>query len=286
MADVTIVILSFNTATLTIRAVESCLALHSPDIQVVVVDNASTDDTVPALQKLLKKEKRLSLLTLKENLGFAAGNNAALKSIQTPYTFLLNSDAYFSPDFQLDVLLTYMNDHDDVGVVSPFVQLPTGQLDPASHRGFPTPWNAVCYFSGLETVTKNTRFAPWFGGYHQTWKDRTTVHDIEACTGAAMLVRTKAIEEVGLFDEAFFMYGEDLDWCYRFWQKNWKIVFYPDEIVMHDKHSSGLKKGHSHSRHAFYEAMKLFYKKHYRDRYPSFVYTLTMFGIDIKERLS
>ena len=291
---ITIIILSFNTQELTVRAVHSCLEGRYKDIRVVVVDNNSSDDTVSALKTIEKKDSRLEVIARTVNDGFSKGNNIALSKVTSEFCMLLNSDAHIDEGSDLEELVSYMKEHSDVGMVTPHVVLGNGKTDPASHRGFPTPWNAFTYFTGLEKLMRKSQL---FGGYHQTWKDLSTIHEVGACTGAAMFVRTNAMKEVGLLDEQFFMYGEDLDWCYRFEEKGWKVIFHPSVIVHHDKHTSGIKKTkhvgkneqskqiQQRSRDAFYDAMKLFYKKHYAHVYPSFLQSLTFFGISVVRKI-
>ncbi|MEP7166970.1 MAG: glycosyltransferase family 2 protein [Candidatus Woesebacteria bacterium] len=284
MAKITIIILNFNTKDLTVRAIESCLSLSYPNIDVVVVDNASSDDSVSAFKSLQKKDTRLHVIASETNVGFAGGNNLALREVDSDYVMLLNSDAYFAAKSDLETALDFMDQYKDIGMLSPYVTLGSGKIDPACHRGFPSPWNAWSYFLGLE---KYTRSIPGlnrlFGGYHQTWKNLNVIHDIDACTGAAMILRREAIEEIGLLDEQFFMYGEDLDWCFRLKEEEWRIVFFPHLHVIHDKHSSGLKKKHEKSKDAFYEAMKLFYKKH--DLGPPWMENLVLVGIHVLSKI-
>lgn len=280
MAKLTIVILNYNTKDLTVRAIQSCLDLHYKDIQIIVVDNASTDGSVDTFHQIEKNEARVSVISLQENNGFAAGNNVALKKVTSDYVMLLNSDAYFPSDENIETALDFLDHYTDIGVLSPYVKLGNGKIDPASHRGFPYPLNSLFYFAGLE---KLKGFGRIFGGYHQTWKDLSTIHDIDACTGAAMVIRKTALDEVGLLDERFFMYGEDLDWCFRFKAADWRIIFFPSLTVIHDKHSSGLKKRASKSKDAFYDAMKLFYKKH--DLGPSWMENLVLIGIYLLSKI-
>lgn len=280
MAKLSIVILNYNTKDLTVRSIQSCLDLMYKDLEIFIVDNASTDDSVKAFHKLAQKDDRVKVIVSPENVGFAGGNNIALREVESEFVMLLNSDAYFPKDQDLEIALDFMEQYKDIGVLTPYVKLGSGKIDPACHRGFPSPWNAVSYFAGFEKTGILPRI---FGGYHQTWKNKTTIHDIDACTGAAMIMRREAIEEVGLLDEQFFMYGEDLDWCYRFKENEWRVVFFPHVVVIHDKHSSGLKKKHGKSQEAFYEAMKLFYKKH--DLGPSWMENLVLVGIHFLSKI-
>lgn len=280
MNRLTIIILNYNTKELTQRAVQSVLDLPYKEIQITVVDNNSSDGSTEVLQSLQKRETRVRFVALESNNGFAAGNNVALKDVSSDYVMLLNSDAFFPNDSDVETALDFLDQYQDIGMVTPLVKLGNQKVDPASHRGFPTPWNALCYFAGLEKLGILKRL---FGGYHQTWKDLSAIHDIDACTGAAMIIRREALEEVGLLDERFFMYGEDLDWCYRFKEDEWRIVFYPALTVIHDKHSSGLKKGHSKTKEAFYDAMKLFYQKH--DLGPAWMENLVLAGIHLLSKI-
>lgn len=271
MNRLSIVILNYNTKNLTLRAVRSAVEKTTNDTTVVVVDNASTDGSVQVLEELSKTTNRLSITTLPKNIGFAGGNNVALRTITSTYIMLLNSDATIDTGSVADAL-DFMDQYQDIGILAPYIRLPSGAIDPACHRGFPTPWNAFCYFSGLERLCAPIPVLNRLtGGYHQIWKRARTFHDIDACSGAAMIVRKSALDEVGLLDEQFFMYGEDLDWCYRFRMHEWRILFYPELTIMHTKHSSGIKPTSSEARAAkqvtraaFFDAMELFFRKHHR----------------------
>lgn len=254
-----ILIVNYNTPKLTERAIDSALTNIDISCSVYVVDNASTDDSRHILEDRYARNPQVHILSQDKNLGFAGGNNKALAQISTPFIFLLNSDAYFLPDTKLSTLIERMRSQQDIAVSTPDVLLASGQRDPACHRGLATPWNAACYFLGLEKIGF---FPTLFAGYHLLQKDFQSAHEIDACSGAAMLVRKTAMDQIGLFDERFFMYGEDLDWCFRFQQGGWKIFFDPAVTVIHEKHSSGIKKKDTVTRFAFYDAMRLYYKKH------------------------
>ncbi|EKE13161.1 MAG: Glycosyl transferase family 2, partial [uncultured bacterium] len=150
-------------------------------------------------------------------------------------------------------------------------------LDPASHRGMPTPWAAFTYFAKLEKLFPKSRL---FGRYHQGWKNLKATHEVDVISGAFFLVRRQVIETVGVFDEGYFMYGEDVDWCMRIRKAGYKIAFVPSTKTFHVKSQSGRaketgdirdrKESKKLSNHYFWETMKLFYQKHYRNRYPRF----------------
>ncbi len=282
--EITIVLVNYNGW----YWLEKCLGSFSsvqhwsPDpekswIKTIVVDNGSNDDSV---RKIKHNFPWVKVLALPKNLGFSGGNNVGIQAVDTSYVMLLNTDTEFFPGTDLWELIEVFNREGRVGIVSPKVVLDSGELDHACHRGFPTPWNALTYFSGL-----SRRFpkAKWLTGYEMSWADLKTRHEIDCCTGAAMLVKKGAIDEVGLLDESYFMYGEDIDWCYRFREKGWKIIYDPAVIVRHHKHKSGLgKEGEWETKlrttEAFFEAMKQFIRKFYSQRYPVFI-RLAIFAV-------
>ncbi len=292
MTRLSIILLSYNTRIYLSKALQSIEVQKQKDWEVIVVDNASSDDSV----EMVKKEfPWVRVIKNKENLGFAVGNNIGIRNAQGQYIMLMNSDAELRNTHPLTVLLDYLDAHHDVAVVSPKVILADGSLDQASHRGIPTPWNALTYYAGLEKLFHTFPLLNRFtGGYHQIWKAINTIHEIDACTGAAMIVRASAIDEVGLLDEQFFMYGEDLDWCYRIKKAGWKIVFYPHVEVLHHKNKSGIardahhpeahhikKRSHTH----FFDTMVLFYDKHYLSTYPKIIQSLVHGGIRVIQKL-
>lgn len=274
------------------KALLSIEAQKQSDWEVIVVDNASTDGSMEMVKKTFPWVRTIAN---KENMGFAAGNNVGIRVAKGQYIMLMNSDAELYVNFPLTEILEYMDVHKDVGIVSPKVVLRDGSLDNACHRGEPSPWNALTYYSGLERMFGYTPLLNRIvGGYHQTWKSHNTIHDIDACTAAAIIVRATAIDEVGLLDEQFFMYGEDLDWCLRFKKGGWRIVFYPHVHVLHHKNKSGIARDDDHPEkhrikkrtHAhFFDTMVLFYDKHYLSAYPRVVQALVHGGIRVIQRL-
>ncbi|PIR59093.1 MAG: glycosyltransferase family 2 protein [Candidatus Pacebacteria bacterium CG10_big_fil_rev_8_21_14_0_10_56_10] len=238
-------------------------------IRVVVVDNGSNDGSTELVKESFGWAR---LVALPDNQGFAAGNNRALQDLDTPYVMLLNSDVESTADTDIDTLLRYLDRHPQVAVVTPRLVFPTGQLDPACHRGEPTPWASLTYFLGLERLFPHSKL---WGRYHQWYRDLSAVHQVDACSGAAMLVRAAAISKVGLLDERFFMYAEDLDWCRRFRQAGYQVVYHPEVTMVHHKYKSGLDSSSGRvaakTQEYFYDTMLQYYDKHYRHRYPSWL---------------
>jgi len=268
--DLSIIILNYNGKAWLEKLLPSLQSnwLNHTTLQaeVVVVDNASTDDSVA----FVKKQTGVRLICSDRNGGFAGGNNLAIRNNSANYLMLLNSDTEFLPiASNLDILIKYMNEAPSVGIITPLLVLDDGKLDPACHRGEPTPWAAFTYFTGLERLFPKSR---WFGQYHQTYQSMATIHDIDACTGAALVVRNEAILKVGVLDERFFMYAEDLDWCKRFREAGYRVVFHPGVKVVHHKYRSGLANEDEmikrDTRKWFYDTMLQYYDKHYNSRCP------------------
>lgn len=274
--DLEIIILTYNSGFWLKKTLST---LHTFYLQksrltyrVTVVDNHSEDDTL----KILKNEfPWINVVSLEENHGFAHGNNQALKHSEATYTLLLNSDMEATEATDFDTLVAFMEQEPKVGICTPRIEFLDGSIDPACHRGEPTPWAAVTYFSGLaKYFPKST----WLAQYHQTFKDFSHIHTIDACSGAAMLIRKTALEQVGLFDERFFMYAEDLDLCRRFRDAGYLIVYNPTVTIIHHKYKSGIrgssKKIARETRQHFYDTMLQYYDKHYAKQYPAFMRSL------------
>lgn len=283
--DLEIIILSYNSQfwlKKTLQTLKQYYLAHTIfSVQVTVVDNKSEDETVPMLNKEFPWVK---LIKLTENKGFAAGNNQALKQSKARYVMLMNSDIESTKQSNLDILLKFMDMHPDVGVITPKVVFTNGKLDPACHRGEPTLPASFYYFFGLEQLFPESET---FGAYHQSYKSLETIHTIDACSGAAMIVRREAMQKVGLLDEQFFMYAEDLDWCKRFRENGYLITYHPSVSVIHHKYKSGIKglskKIARKTKHHFYDTMLQYYDKHYADKYPKFVRELVKYFTIIKK---
>jgi len=284
--DLAIVVLNFNTQfwlKKTLQSVkEAYLDRAKYQVEVIVVDNASDDGSPEMVEKEFKWVK---LIRSGGNIGFAAGNNVALRNITARYSMLLNSDTEFHTSSNLDVLIKYLDDHPEVGMITPRVELPNGSLDPACHRGEPTPWASLTYFAGLEKLFPSS---PMFGQYHQIFKNLDEIHEIDACTGAAMIFPTKFMQnKVGYLDEMFFMYAEDIDWCRRFREAGKTIVYHPGVKITHHKYKSGIKSSSTRLakkvHNMFYDTMLMYYDKWYGDKYPKFIRTLLKTFLFIKK---
>jgi GT2 family glycosyltransferase len=292
--DLSVILLSYNTRDITLKTLASLGRAIGADkplkIEVIVVDNASTDGSGEAIRQLQAEpiaSYQLQAIYNKENVGFSKGNNIGLKQAAGKYVLFLNSDMIVD-DLRLSELITYLDIHPKVGVLTPRVELSSGQIDPASHRGFPTVWRSLCYFMGLERLSASLSMTRGvFGGYHMLDKDLNVEHEIDACTGAFLLVRGDLVRKVGGFDEQFFMYGEDLDLCYQVKALGYQVIWYPHQKVTHLKYSSGLGSSTPETRKQirwhFYDAMEKFYLKHYSPTHNALINRMIISLIHIKK---
>lgn len=268
--DLSIIIVSFNTKDLLRICLRSLQNIRSKGLrwEIIVVDNGSGDDSVG----MVKKEfPDVILIELSNNQGFACANNLGIKKSSGSYVLLLNSDTEVNSS-AIGSVLEFLIQHKEAGAATCKLLLPSGTIDPACHRGFPTPWASLTYVVGLENIFPQSRI---FGRYHLGYMDMSSIHEIDSPSGAFYMVCRKVIEEVGLLDENFFMYGEDLDWSYRIKNVGWKIYYVPSASILHRKKQSGRENADSDikkkTNRYFYETMKFFYKKHYQHRYSPFV---------------
>lgn len=284
-----IIIVSFNTRQLLDDCLAAIAAADTPPggLEVIVVDNASQDGSQ---EMVAQKYPDMRLLALSENLGFAAANNRGTAVAQGDYILFLNSDTRIDPD-ALAKPLAYMRGQPQIGALTVRLVYPSGQRDPDNHRGFPTPWNAVCHFSGLSKLFPQN---PIFNGYFQGYADFHQSHAVDVIAGSYMLMPRSLVDELGGWDETYFFYGEDIDFCYRIRQTGRQIVYYPHVTVLHYKGaSSGLRKESADIARPPKEtrvkvakesvrAMQLFYQKFYSEQYPPLVTGLVLAGIRLR----
>lgn len=287
-ATLAVVILNYNRVDLLLACLNSIVQHPTRcHLDLWVVDNGSQDGSV---ERVREQFPAVHLIASPYNGGYAYGNNLALRRIINPapgsppppdYVLLLNNDTLV-PAGALDGLVDYLEHHADVGVVGPKLLLPNGQLDLACRRSFPTPLVASYRMIGLSRLFPKH---PHFGRYNMTYLDPDVETDVDSVVGACMLLRTSVIQEVGLLDERFFMYGEDLDWAYRIKSYGWRIVYYPRVRVWHYKGAASSRRAFSSIR-AFYDAMRWFHRKHFAATTPAFLNWLIATGITCKEMLA
>lgn len=274
--DLSIIIVNYNTKELTLQCLESIYEFNTriSSFEIFVVDNNSTDGSVKAIKQQFKN---VILIENRDNVGFSKANNQAIKQAKGEYVLLLNSDTIIKEN-TLSVMLQYMQQNHSVGAAGCEVLLPDGKLDKACHRGFPTPSASFYYMLGLAKKYPNN---PKFNEYHKSYYNMRKIHEIDCLVGAFMIVRAETIQQVGMLDEKFFMYGEDIDWCYRIKEAGWKIIYNPTVSIIHYKGASSRRKPVKIV-YEFHRAMFLFHKKHYTSKYSMFTNGIVYTGIAAK----
>jgi N-acetylglucosaminyl-diphospho-decaprenol L-rhamnosyltransferase len=285
--DLGVVILNYNTRDVLRECLRSLAKTRGVDVELVVVDNASTDGSAEMVRAefLDAAFPKTRLLVSPMNGGFAYGNNLALREFlarpNPPCALmLLNSDTVVPPD-ALRQLLDFLDAHPDAGIVGPKLVLRDGSLDLACRRSFPTPQVSLYRMVGLSKLFPKSKR---FGKYNLTYLDENATAPVDAVVGAAMLIRTAALQQVGVLDERFFMYGEDLDLALRLKQKGWNVYYFPRATILHYKRESSRRS--KKAQIEFYRAMYLFYAKHYRATTPFYLDWLVLSGIALKGGLA
>jgi len=284
-----VIIVSHNTKNIT----KKCLSYlkknfdkYPLESEIIVVDSHSTDGSAAMLEEERKRLKNLKIILLKENVGYGKANNVGIKRAKGEFVLLLNSDVYVQDLDFLD-LINFFDTVSNLGALTVKIKLKNNLIDPASHRGLPTPWRSFCYFSKLERLTRKIFLLNrLFGGYHLTYHNLEKIHPVEVISGAFFFTRRDILVKVGGFDEDYFLYGEDVDLCYRIKETGYSILYYPLWEVIHLKSVSGLKSKDSikklNTTFHFFNAMKIFYQKHYQSRYSFFISWLVNKILDYK----
>ena len=265
------IIVNYNAGPLLRKCVDSLLACPL-DIEIIVVDNASSDASLDGLQDL----SQVCVIRNPANVGFAAACNIGVQASSAPFLLFLNPDCFFQPD-AIATLLAGLQSGDRVGMVGGLLVNEDGTEQGGGRRAVPTPWRSFVRAFHLH------RFADrWPKLFYDFYLHKQPLPagpiEVEAISGACMLVKREAMTDVGILDECYFLHCEDLDWCLRFRQKNWKILFVPDAPI---SHTLGACSG---SRRLFVEwhkhkGMVRFYRKFFRYQYPGALMWLVTLGV-------
>ena len=296
--DLSIVILNYNSQDYLQKCLSSIYKskLDKLKIEVIIVDNNSTDNSIQLAQNLVDNNQKITTkyLLLTDNKGFAHGNNEGVKKINPSTRFVL----FLNPDTIVDQstlknMIEFFNSDKKVDAATCYITLAlTGKMQPECHRGFPTPWRAFCYFSGLSKLFPKSRI---FAGYFLGHLDTSKVHQIEACVGAFIMVKYQVGQKISWWDEDYFFYGEDLDFCYQLKKKGYHLFFNPTCKITHFQGvSSGLVSKSQHlskatrgtkikTAQASVNAMKIFYEKNLIKNYPKPIQKIVMWGIKLLE---
>ena len=293
MLDLGIIIVNYNTADLLRDCLHSIQQSQGEfSYQVCVVDNASSDDSVAMVRREFPE---VYVIASPMNEGFSTANNHGLRyfgfeqsrgfkpgedSGSPRYVLLLNPDTRLPPT-ALATMLNFMSATLDAGAAGPKLLLLDGSLDLACRRSFPTPEVSFYHQIGLSRLFPNN---PRFARYNMTHLDPDELTEVDSVVGAFMMVRAEAIQQAGLMDETYFMYGEDLDWAYNIKQQGWKIYYNPAASVLHVKRAAS--SASEKAQIEFYRAMEIFYRKHYAASTTFWLHWLILFGIRLKWKLT
>ncbi len=265
MKKLSVIIVSYNVcyyleqALLSVR--KAITRLPAP-VEIFVVDNNSADHSVAMLQQRFPEVK---LIINQQNFGFAKANNQALRQATGEYVLLLNPDTVVEEDTFLKCC-SFMDEHSEAGGLGVKMLDGTGRYLPESKRGLPTPWVGFYKIAGLTNLfPQSEKFARYYLGH----LDKNQTQEVEVLAGAFMFLRSAVLTKIGLLDEAFFMYGEDVDLSYRIRQANFKNFYFPHTRIIHYK---GKSTRHSSLNYVyvFYNAMAIFYRKHFSGRLASY----------------
>lgn len=278
-----IIILNYNSGNYLKKCLESlsCSSLPLNKFEIIIVDNGSTDNSISLAKNLKLLNSRFYLLD--SNSGFSAGNNQGIKisNQHSKYLLFLNPDTVVEPHTLTKMIEFFNSDLKPDAATCKINLAKTGQIQPECHRDFPTPIAAFLHFSGLSSRT-----------YFMQYLDYAKTQKINACVGAFLMVKKRVGESIGWWNEKYFFYGEDLDFCYKLKQKNYRLYYYPGTSITHYQGiSSGIKKTESvasrqtriRSALASTQAMRIFYQENLFKNYSFPVRFLVLSGIKLLE---
>ncbi|NLT77248.1 MAG: glycosyltransferase family 2 protein [Planctomycetes bacterium] len=255
-SSISIVIVSFNVETLLKECLESLYReTTEAAFDIWVVDNHSRDNSV---QMVKDSFPDVHLIENDRNLGFPKANNQAVVRSTSDYILLLNPDTIVR-DGAIDKMVRFMDEHPDVGVSGCRVLNEDGSLQLACRRSIPTPRVAFYRLTGLSRLFPNSKT---MARYNLTYLDPNEPHEVDAVSGAFLVIRKSVVDVIGVLDENFFIYGEDMDWCLRAKKAGWKVMYYPHAQILHYK-GVGCKTNNLKTTYEFYRAMVLFHRKHF-----------------------
>ena len=271
--ELTVVIVNYRVKYLleqTLRSVEQ--AMQGIAGEVIVVDNLSGDDSIAFSRE---RHPGVTYIENQENVGFARANNQAIMQARGEYTLILNPDTIITPRCLQDGI-AWMRSHPKCGAIGARMMDGNGVFLPESKRSFPTPWVSFCKIFGLSKLFPRS---PWFAKYHLRYLSDLEPQCIDILSGAYMLCRTNVLQQLGGFDEDFFMYGEDIDLSYRIVKAGYENWFLPTPMV-HYKGESTHKDSMRYVR-VFYDAMLIFYRKHF-PRFNVIFYPIVKLGVMVR----
>ncbi|HMX46992.1 MAG TPA: glycosyltransferase family 2 protein [Candidatus Obscuribacter sp.] len=258
--NVSIVIVNWKTPLLLARCLDSLKEDPQYDtFELIVVDNNSGDESVPMLKE---KYPFVRLIENKDNAGFSRGCNQAIEIARGRNVLLLNPDSVSVKD-AISTMSKYLDDHPEVGAVGPRVLNPDGSLQLACRRAFPS---VQASFFRLTYLSKLFPNHPAVSRYNMTFADPDQFLDVDALSGSCMMLRRQVIDKIGLLDEDIFMFGEDIDWCWRVKEAGYRVMYIPTASVFHI-HGAASRKRPVGTTINLHKGMEVFYRKHLAKNY-------------------
>jgi hypothetical protein len=267
--DLSIVIVNHNTKKLTTQTVQAVFdTTKNITYEIIVADNSTKNDEVFDMN-----DERVHIIPGLENKGFGNACNIGANIAIGRYVLFLNSDTIMQED-TLEKCVNYMDKNSDIGCLGIKTFLRDGSFDHGCKRGFPTPFNSFCYVTKLDKLFPKSKR---FGGYRLSYLSIDETNEVDSVSGAFMLIPKNLLDKTGGFDETIFMYGEDIDLCYRIKMMGLKVVYYADANMIHLKGQSGLHTKNKLVIYHFHKGIRDFYDKYYKDKH-NFIVTLLMHG--------
>ncbi len=290
MKKLAIIIVNYNTKDILKDCLQNLMHLKVNNSQIIVVDNGSKDGSVEMVETGF-----LSVDLIKsENIGLAAGYNLGIKKARDcSYYLFMGTDA-FPKVGCIEGVVDFLETNITVGVATAKMILRSGLLDKDAHRGFPTPWTALCHFSRLDQYFPKSRI---FNNYFLGWQNMGKPHEIDCCISHFIMVKNEVFEKIGIWDEDFFVFGEDVDFCWRVKKAGYLIYYLPQYECLHYKGVSiGTREESADITKADYttkirmkaettRAMNLFYKKHMYQKYPWIINKVIELGINSLKKI-
>jgi GT2 family glycosyltransferase len=273
--QISIIIVSYNVRPFLINLLESVKrALSGLSHEIIIIDNASTDSSV---QMLRARYPEIRLFANKQNRGFAAANNQGLAVAEGNYLVLINPDTLVQED-TFTTLLKFMDAHPSAGAATCKILNPDGSFSIDSRHSIPSPMTAFWKQIGFSRLFPHSHR---FARYNLTFLNENEAHRVDALSGSFMFIRAAAVKEVGPLDEDYFMYCEDVDYCYRLGRAGWEIYYLPESPIIHYKGESTRKNDYRYVLH-FNRSLYLFYTKHFHNKHYFFLKGFILAGVLIR----
>ena len=253
--DLSIIIVNYNVKEFLQNLIHSIeKASSNLKKEIIIIDNASDDGSVDFIRE---KFPQIKLIANQKNLGFGKANNIGLKEATGKFILLINPDTIVAED-TFEKMIKFFESNDSAGLAGCKILNPDGTLQLACRRSFPGPWTSFTKVTGLSSLFPSSKI---FARYNLTYFDENQTYEVDAISGSFMMMRKEVYEKVGGFDEQFFMYGEDLDLCYRIQKDGFKVYYVHSTQIIHYKGESTKRSSFDETK-VFYSAMHLFVKKH------------------------